>query len=358
MTSLESGLARDLVPRWIVAAAGVPTCLAARYHDPLAPVICWQPGEFAVSIVIETAIMNLFAIALVALVAQPSSASFRTRIAPRIDPVFGDVASLRRSVDRYIVLAAEMRELEDRFSNAVHDTLAELATTGSHPGPATAVATAKRMAVCAPAVVAPYQRARSAGARYVVLGQELELRMREIRAAESDGDTVGLTPDYRRKVERARQDHAQLRRSLHEMLVAFHDQLEKEMRHTGCSPASITPAQVALVETKSPAEEPSREALPDHGDGRAAQASPDAAVAPVAWVEIDSSLCQATSRLVVDGETLGQVEGGRRSLVRLTDGPHDICVLPTSDARHCGDKGTVRHAYVHDGWVLQVRCRK
>ena len=39
-------------------------------------------------------------------------------------------------------------------------------------------------------------------------------------------------------------------------------------------------------------------------------------------------------------------------------GPHEVCVLPTSDKRACGDAGTLRKAYLYDGWTLVVRCEK
>ncbi len=71
---------------------------------------------------------------------------------------------------------------------------------------------------------------------------------------------------------------------------------------------------------------------------------------------IDSSQCEAQSTLTIDGRVFGHVQGKRRTLVQIPQGPHDLCVLPTQDERSCDQAEAVRHAYVHDGWVLEVRC--
>ena len=34
----------------------------------------------------------------------------------------------------------------------------------------------------------------------------------------------------------------------------------------------------------------------------------------------------------------------------------DVCALPASDHRSCGDAGTMRKAYLHEGWRLTIHC--
>ena len=120
--------------------------------------------------------------------AQSSTATpFRTAVNPRIDPVFGDVTVLRRTVDRFLALQAEMDQVRNEFSTAVHSTLAELARpTGPHESHAAKV--------CPPAAPALYGRALAAGGRYLAIGREMESRFREIRRADELGDASGLTP--------------------------------------------------------------------------------------------------------------------------------------------------------------------
>src|SRR5882672_897537 len=113
-----------------------------------------------------------------------SEISFRTDAAPRIDPVFGDVASLRASIDKFLSLQGEMDRVRDDFSSAVHETLAALATSEPvTPGAADAHQ-------CPAPATAPYGRALASGGRYLSLGQQLQASYREIRRAEDLGDTL------------------------------------------------------------------------------------------------------------------------------------------------------------------------
>src|SRR5215475_12205606 len=116
---------------------------------------------------------------------------FHTDAAPRIDPVFGDVAELRASIDKFLSLQSEMDRVRDEFSAAVHETLGALADEPAGPRAAT---DARQ---CPAATGAPYARALASGGRYLALGQQLQASYREIRRAEDLGDTLNLTPDYR-----------------------------------------------------------------------------------------------------------------------------------------------------------------
>ena len=77
---------------------------------------------------------------------------------------------------------------------------------------------------------APYARALAAGTKYLLLGQQLQGRYRDIRRADDLGDAAALTPDYRMKIKKARELHQHLLDDYREMRVAFYDQLGAEMR--------------------------------------------------------------------------------------------------------------------------------
>lgn len=283
------------------------------------------------------------------LVAESSGVTFHTHVEPRVDPVFGDVISLRRSLDRFLAVDTEMQQVADQFSVAVHATLAELAKAATKDD---------NQRGCPSRIAVAYDRARAAGTQYLALGRELDQQMHEIRSAETYGDTVALTPDYRAKVEKARRDHVDLLRELREMQVAFHDQLESEMHYAGCSTASLASADLPTTDEDVDQGSPDP-APPAQSGARPTQPSGSAApTAPIASAVVDSSHCSRPSRLTVDGQALGPIEGGRRTLVRLPQGPHSFCVLPASDERTCETAGALRRAYVHDGWVLEVRCEK
>lgn len=290
----------------------------------------------------------------------PTVAPFRTDVTPRVDPVFGDVHTLRRQVDRFLSLYGEMEQVRTEFSGAVHGTLGTLAPPGGPP--------VKR---CPTSALAQYARALSAGARYLALGRQLEARYREIRRADELGDAAGLTPDYRWKVKRARELYLELLRDYREMRVAFYDQLGAEMRYAGCNTAAFSTRGKKNADLPDPADpaawaidEDSPEAAPEAGGNepptpagtKAPKPAPLPAAAVAIWIEIDNSHCSQSSHLTVDGILLGTVHGQKKLSVRTRSGPHEICVLPVGDKRACGEPATVRRAYLYEGWTLVVRC--
>jgi len=292
---------------------------------------------------------------------------FRTSISPRLDPVFGDVAALRSTVDRFLVLQDEMDQARNEFSTAVHSTLVELAKLGGRREPPGA-------SPCPATISTLYGRALSAGGRYLSLGREMESRFRELRRADELGDSSGLTPDYRLKIKKAVQLHQDMLRDLQEMRVAFYVQLGAELRHAGCTTQAFTleprPAPVLEDGLSTDPSNPAAWALdetaadPDAkgpGDpGRTLRTLPRVAAssttAPAVWIEIDTSHCPHPSQLQIDGRPYGTLPGHKRTSVRTYAGPHEICVLSSQDKRSCGQAGTLRHVYFYEGWSLAVRC--
>ncbi|HXU82208.1 MAG TPA: hypothetical protein VN914_12475 [Polyangia bacterium] len=282
---------------------------------------------------------------------------FRTEVTPRVDPVFGDIASLRQSVDRFLALQSEMDQVRNEFSTAVQGTLFELAPPGPRPKG------------CPAGAGSHYSRALAAGGRYLSLGRQLEARFREIRRSDELGDASGLTPDYRVKVKRARELYNDLLRDYREMRVAFYDQLSAEMRHAGCelptAAARVAKQGDAAPDPSDPAswalEEPTPEAPPPATTPTGPHAArpllaPNAA--PAIWITVDNSRCAQKSNLAIDGTSLGAVSGHKKLTIRTRAGPHEVCVLPTTDKRACGDAGTLRKAYLSEGWTLVVRCER
>jgi hypothetical protein len=299
----------------------------------------------------------LVLVALLLAAAPPNTTvtPFRTEVTPRVDPVFGDIASLRQSVDRFLALQGEMEQVRNEFSTAVQGTLFQLAPTGPHPHGC-------------PAGAGPhYARALAAGGRYLSLGRQLEARFREIHRSDELGDASGLTPDYRVKVKRARELYNDLLRDYREMRVAFYDQLGAEMRHAGCElPTAV--ARVAKQNDTAPdPSDPASWALeePTPEPPAAAPAGPHAArpllapnAAPAIWITVDNSRCAQKSQLAIDGAPLGAINGHKKLSIRTRAGPHELCVLSTTDKRACGDPGTLRKAYLSEGWTMVVRCEK
>lgn len=261
-----------------------------------------------------------------------------------------------------------MDRVRDEFSTSVHETLGALNAAGASK-------------TCPAATTAPYGRALTAGTRYLMLGQQLQGRYRDIRRADELGDAVALTPDYRTKVKRARELHQHLLDDYREMRVAFYDQLGAEMRHASCKTGNkanpgdggVTPNPLeASAWTTMTSDEPAAAdepatapvAGPPAPKGASARTAPPAPptrageAAPAIWIDVDNTLCPQATRVSVDGQPLGEVGPRKRTSVRTHAGPREICALPASDPRGCGDPGTVRKAYLHEGWSLTVHCAR
>jgi hypothetical protein len=297
--------------------------------------------------------------------------TFRTEAPPRMDPVFGDMASLREAIDDFLLLHAETEKVRDELSAAVHATLAQLGSVG-----------ARAAKSCPPEVLPLYARTSDAGRRFLSLGRRLAARSREIARAEQLGEIVGLTPDYRMKAKKAGELYRARLRDYREMRAAVYEQLGAELRHAGCKlpvaggPAVPGPSKdggAADRPTADPANpsdwvlDPAEEEQAGRGGGAAggrSGAGPAAAATassgggPAIWIKIDNTRCAQASRLTLDGVAIGEIAGQKNVPVRTRAGPHELCLLPASDKRACGAPGTIRRAYLYDGWTLAVRCAR
>ncbi|HXI55295.1 MAG TPA: hypothetical protein VNO55_04520, partial [Polyangia bacterium] len=86
--------------------------------------------------------------------------------------------------------------------------------------------------------------------------------------------------------------------------------------------------------------------------------APSASAAPAVWIDVDNSLCAQATHVTIDGQAMGDVGARGTASIRTRAGPHEVCVLPAADKRPCGAPGTVRKAYLHEGWSLTVHCNK
>jgi hypothetical protein len=281
----------------------------------------------------------------------PSEApGFHMEGQPQLELPFSDVDGYRRTVDRFLTLHEQMRELRDDFAKAVQDVLARLG-----PGEGT------HHTRCPEAeLAAPFGRAFALGQQYLHAGHELERRFTQVRELDALGESQGLTPDYRYKVKRVLDLYKQLLGDYREMKIAFHAQVAAEVRFRGCNPDRLlalaeqtasTPPEVEADVSHGAASPPPAPAAP-HG-GKDAD---EPRTASTITFYVDNSPCREPVRVYVDQIPLGQVEGGARGAFRAKMGPHDVCTLAATDGRACGSAGTLRRAYLHDGFSLLRRC--
>jgi hypothetical protein len=282
--------------------------------------------------------------------AQPADAGddrnggFRLETRPKVLEVFGDSARYRAHVDRFFTLADEMAATRARFTSDVQLVLAVLATSLTVGGKRTCPVDA-----VAPAVA----RAHVAGEAYQLQGRELETHAAEIARLASMGETAGLTPDYRWRVVRAAKIYPELLRDWREMRTAFTRELAAELAFTGCELSVLITRGHALAAGATPRPLPPPPA-PPKPRVNPRDPPPPPASAPVVTFFVDNTRCGSSTRLVVDGEQLGEVSGGARVAFRAPMGRHGVCLL--GHEGKCGEQGTRRTAYIHEGWSIALRC--
>lgn len=271
---------------------------------------------------------------------------------PKFDEVFGDAADYRRLVDEFVAVTAAMQSTRDAFSRAIQDALLQLRAAGARRCPDGAVET--------------FAGALALGQRYLREGRALARATERIRQLDRLGETAGLTPDYRAKVERAVIQYGALVTGYREMKVAAHDQLGAELQHAGCDMSQLAKAGGRVDDWPSappstlqaPAVEVPLQTPPT--PRRVAKADP-LDVAPQSrgegiLIHVDNTRCQSGTRVVLDGSPLGEVPAATRGAFETTPGPHELCLL-TERAKKCGEAGTIRRSYLHDGWTIELRCQ-
>src|SRR5262249_31929619 len=93
---------------------------------------------------------------------------------------------------------------------------------------------AKKRVCPVDAVAGPYARAQRLGAEYLRIGRELTRHYEQVKEFDRLGESIGLTPGYRGKVPRGPTQFGALLNAFREMKVAFHDQLNDELKYAGC----------------------------------------------------------------------------------------------------------------------------
>jgi hypothetical protein len=311
-------------------------------------------------------------------------AGFHLEGKPSVDDVFGDASDYRRTVDRFIDLAAQMQAMRDEFARSVQAALNALGarTIDKKSG------TSKRPARCpVDAVAASYAKAHHLGVDYLRVGRELTRHYDQVKEFDRLGESIGLTPDYRWKVKRVLQQYATLLTDYREMKVAFHDQLVDELKYAGCD------LQALLIKGDPQAKVATDEAWPQPGQPGAPGVQiakndpaahetvppnlPSERVPPQQPIPlpkhtapadptgnetrsgvlfyVDNTKCQRGATLYVDGKKIGEVPAATRVGFQAVPGPHDLCLIDATK-KECGAPGTVRRSYLHEGWTISLRC--
>jgi hypothetical protein len=267
---------------------------------------------------------------------------FRVEGAPELEVVFGDSQSYRQHVDRFFALDEAMDRTRSSFAKNVQAALRALAVKGKRTCPIDQVAR-------------PYYDARRDGDSYRALGAELESEQVLINQLDDMGETASLTPDYRWKVKQVGERYRRAVIDLKEMRVAFLVQLGSELKHRGCCSAALVKRAGELVASATPPDEPAGRD-PVRPPLKPGQVPEPVVPATTVTFYVDNTKCPSKQQVFLDGSLLGEVPPKSKSAFQALAGHHALCLISGDSSARCGDPGTLRTAFLHDGWSIGLHC--
>ena len=282
------------------------------------------------------------AAARAALGALDGGAALGPQFTPELVRPWGDAEAVGQALDRYAALAQAMADARVRYQRGV---LGLLGALGRGPR---APARAEPMRRCPVADIAGTwaQTQRELDA-IVRLGVDLEATWRFIARHDEAGATAALLPNARTQVAAARKSYKLALADLGELRAEWGRALGPELAAVGCSDRLLA-AAVADPTRYQVTQDDQPEAIPTTQPAR-----PRAR----ATFYVDNTRCGDPIEVWIDGAQLGQVGAGRRSALVADGGERTLCLL-VPGAAQCGDRGTVREVYLHDGWSVTMHCLK
>jgi hypothetical protein len=272
---------------------------------------------------------------------------FRVEGAPELEVVIGDSETYKQHVDRFFAVDEAMDRARSSFQKNVQGALAALGR----------VKKGKRCPV--DAVARSYYGARRDGDSYRALGSELESEHGLITQLDDMGETAALTPDYRWKVKQISGRYRRAVIDLKEMRVAFLVQLGSELKHRGCRGAALVKRAGQLVASGAPIEDP-LDAPVVMIPPRVKPGEEPKPVVPATTVTfyVDNRACPGSLRVFLEGALLGEVPARSKGAFQALAGHHALCLIGVESNARCGDPGTLRNAFLHDGWSIGLHCAK
>jgi tetratricopeptide (TPR) repeat protein len=267
--------------------------------------------------------------------------------APTPDIPFGDIVAFEASIDGFLAADASMLGVRKALDDQV---LTALVRMGEGPGKDLSKAARKkpRPRVCPVVQVArPFVAARKLERELYRRGLVLEETYRKVALLDALGEDAGLTPDYRRKIAEVRRAWKRALVGVREVKSQMQVGLGRELKARRCKDAVLI-AAAAHPELYGKPEEPKVVIPPTPAGPPRAR--------PSATVYVDNRECTQPLEVWIDGEEVGSAPAGTRAGFEAASGQRTLCLLQPGDAA-CGDRGTVRQAYLYDGWSTLVHCR-
>lgn len=277
-----------------------------------------------------------------ALGALDAGAAVALQFTPELVRPWGDAEALAAALDRY---AATARAIADGRASYQRELLGLLGAL--HKGPLAPVKPEPLKRCPVVQLAGNWIAAQRQLDAIVRLGVELEATWRFIARHDEAGATAGLLPNARTQVAAARKAWRLQLADLGELRAEWIRVVGPELAVAGCSErllaaAAADPSAYRVAEDERPAPIPTNQ--PPRPRARAT-------------FYVDNSRCLDPVEVWIDGAQLGQVAPGRRSAMVADGGDRTLCLL-VPGAAQCGDRGTVREVYLHDGWSVTMHCQR
>ena len=261
---------------------------------------------------------------------------------PQLVRPWGDSDALAAAIDRYGLTAAGMASARLTYQAQILDLLGNVGV-----GPHARVAPGS-VHVCPVAKQAPlWSVAQRQLAIYERLGVDLEATYRFIARHREAGAFAGLLPAARLQATAVEKEFRTALADAGELRAELSRGVTPELRAAGCSDRLLA-AAVADPEHYHVVEEDRPETIPTTKPPRAR---------PRATFYVDNTNCPDAVDVWIDGAQIGSVSPGRRSALVTDGGARTLCLLVPGGAQ-CGDRGTGRQVYLHDGWSVTMHCPK
>ena len=275
-----------------------------------------------------------------ALGALDAGGSVALQFTPELARPWGDADALGAALDRYTAIAQAMAQARAGYQRQLLGLLGVLNHGPDAPAKPAPVRSCP-ITRLAPGWAAA-QRELAATER---LGVDLEAAWRFLARHDEVGATASLLPNVRTELAAARKGWKLALADIAELRAEWGRALGPELRAVGCTDrllaaAVADPARYHVVEEDSPESIPTTQ--PPRPRARAT-------------FYVDNTRCRDAVEVWIDGAQVGQVAPGQRSALVSDGGERTLCLL-VPGAAQCGDRGTVRQVYLHDGWSVTMHC--
>jgi tetratricopeptide (TPR) repeat protein len=261
---------------------------------------------------------------------------------PGLARPWGDADAIGEALDQYAATARAMAQARAGYQRRLLGLLGVLNRGPAAPAPPEPVRSCPITRIATSWAAAQHELAAIER-----LGVDLEASWRFIARHDEAGATASLLPNARTQVAAARKGWKLALADVAELRAEWGRALGPELRAVGCTDrllaaAVADPARYHRVEEDQP--EPIPTTQPPRPRARAT-------------FYVDNTRCIDAVEVWIDGAQLGQVAPGRRSALVADGGERTLCLL-VPGAAQCGDRGTVRQVYLHDGWSVTMHCLK